>query len=220
MAMREAGISAPRPALSPSVWRAAQPLILASESPSRRALLSAVGLDAEVIAAAVDERALEDRHLAGGGSLESLAIELARAKALAVSAVRPDAYCLGADQTLTLGDRIFHKPRDFVEARRSLAALSGKTHRLTSAFSVARFGQSLVDDADHADLRMRQLDPVTISRYLERAGPAALGSVGAYQVEGLGAHLFDRIEGEHSVVLGLPLLRLFAWLRRENLIAL
>jgi septum formation protein len=218
--MREAGISAPTAAQSPSLWRAAQPLILASKSLSRRALLWAVGLDAEVIAAQVDERALEDRHLARGGSLESLAGELARAKALAVSAVRPHAYCLGADQTLTLEGRIFHKASDFDEARRSLAALSGKTHRLTSAFCVARGGQSLVVDGDHADLRMRPLDPVTISRYLDRAGPAALASVGGYQVEGLGAHLMDRIEGEHSVVLGLPMLRLLAWLRRESLISL
>lgn len=218
--MREAGISAPTAAQSPSLWRAAQPLILASKSPSRRALLWAVGLDAEVIAAQVDERALEDRHLARGGSLESLAGELAQAKALAVSAVRPHAYCLGADQTLTLEGRIFHKASDFDEARRSLAALSGKTHRLTSAFCVARGGQPLVVDGDHADLRMRPLDPVTISRYLDRAGPAALASVGGYQVEGLGAHLMDRIEGEHSVVLGLPMLRLLAWLRRESLISL
>jgi septum formation protein len=220
MAMREAGISAPWAARSPPLWRAGQPLILASKSPSRRALLSAVGLDAEVVAAEVDERALEGRHFARGGSLESLAGELAQAKALAVSAIRPEAYCLGADQTLALEGRIFHKSRDFDEARRSLAALSGRTHRLTSAFCVARAGRSLFVDSDHADLQMRLLDPVTISRYLDRAGPAALESVGGYQVEGLGAHLMDSIEGEHSVVVGLPMLRLLAWLRRENLISL
>ena len=218
--MRDAGTSSSIRALSPSMWRGAQPLVLASKSRSRQALLSAVGLDAEVVAAEVDERKVEARHFAHGGSLESLAGELARAKALAVSAARPDAYCLGADQTLTLEGRIFHQSRNFDEARRSLAALSGKTHRLTSAFCVARAGQSLVVDRDHADLRMRALDPVTISRYLDRAGPAALESVGGYQVEGLGAHLMDRIEGEHSVVLGLPMLRLLAWLRRENLISL
>jgi septum formation protein len=207
-------------ALSPSVWRGPQPLVLASKSPTRRALLSAVGLEAEAAAAEVDERSLEDRHLAAGGSLERLAAELAQAKALAASAARPDAYCLGADQTLTLEGRIFHKARDLDEARRSLAALSGKTHRLTSAFCVARSGQSLVIDSDHADLTMRPLDPATISRYLDRIGSVAFMSVGGYQVEGLGAHLMDRIEGEHSVVLGLPMLRLLAWLRRENLISL
>jgi septum formation protein len=218
--MGEAGIPSSIRTLSPSVWRGTQPLVLASKSRSRRALLAAVGLEAEVVAAEVDERALEDRHLAGGGSLESLAGELARAKALAVSAARPYAYCLGADQTLTLEGRIFHKSRDFDEARRSLAALSGKTHRLTSAFCIVRSGRSLVIDSEYADLSVRPLDPTTISRYLDRAGPAALMSVGGYEVEGLGAHLMDRIEGEHSVVLGLPMLRLLAWLRRENLISL
>ena len=195
-------------------------MILASKSRGRRALLSAVGLDAEVVAAEVDERALEERHLARGGSLESLAMELARVKALTVSAIRPDAYCLGTDQTLTLEGSIIHKSGDFDEAARTLAALSGKMHRLTSAFCIARSGQSLVIDSDHADLQMRPLDPVTISSYLDRTGPAVLASVGAYQIEGLGAHLFERIEGEHSVVLGLPVLRLLDWLRRENLISL
>ena len=172
------------------------------------------------VAPEVDERALEDGYLAGGGSLESVAIELARAKALAVSAKRPDAYCIGADQTLTLEGRILHKSRDLAQAAQTLAALSGKTHRLTSAFCVARAGQALIVHRDHADLRMRALDPSEISRYLERAGTGVLSSVGVYQGEGLGIHLFERIEGDHSVVLGLPMLSLLAWLRRENLISL
>ena len=208
------------PTTLPPLWRGARPLVLASRSESRRALLSAAGLDVEVVAPGVDERALEDRHLAQGGSLESLALELARAKALAVSAERPDDYCIGADQTLTLDGGIFHKPRDFAEAAQTLAALSGKTHRLTSAFCVARASQALVVHRDHADIRMRALDPGEISRYLERAGPGVLASVGVYQGEGLGVHLFEHIEGDHSVVLGLPMLSLLAWLRRENLISL
>jgi septum formation protein len=204
----------------PPIWRGAGPLILASKSKSRLSLLSAAGVSAEVVGADIDERAFEDRFLGSGGSPESLAIELARAKALAVSALRPEAYCLGADQTLTLDGRLIHKSRDFSEAAQSLAALEGKTHRLSSAFCVARAGQSLVVDKDHAHLRMRPLDPDAISRYLDRAGPSVLASVGVYQVEGLGAHLFDRIDGDHSVVLGLPMLKLLAWLRRENLISL
>ncbi len=204
----------------PPLWRGAGSLVLASRSESRRALLSAAGLDAGCVAPEVDERALEDGYLAGGGSLESVAIELARAKALAVSAKRPDAYCIGADQTLTLEGRILHKSRDLAQAAQTLAALSGKTHRLTSAFCVARAGQALIVHRDHADLRMRTLDPSEISRYLERAGTGVLSSVGVYQGEGLGIHLFERIEGDHSVVLGLPMLSLLAWLRRENLIAL
>jgi septum formation protein len=202
------------------IWQGAASLVLASRSESRRALLSAAGLDPEVVAPGVDERALEERHLARGGALESLAAELACAKALAVSAERPDAYCIGADQTLTLEGRIFHKSRDLAEGAQTLAALSGKTHRLTSAFCVARAGKALVVHRDHADLRMRALDPGEISRYLERAGPGVLTSVGVYQGEGLGIHLFEHIEGDHSVVLGLPMLSLLAWLRRENLISL
>jgi septum formation protein len=204
----------------PPLWRGAGPLVLASRSESRRALLSAAGLEAEFVAPDVDERAVEDRYLTRGGSLESLALELARAKALAVSTARLDAYCIGADQTLTLEGRILHKSRDFAEATQSLAALAGKTHRLTSAFCVARAGQALVVHRDHADLRMRALDPGEISRYLERAGPDVLASVGVYQGEGLGIHLFEHVEGDHSVVLGLPMLSLLGWMRRENLIAL
>jgi septum formation protein len=168
----------------------------------------------------IDERALENRYLADGGSLESVSIELARAKALAASALRPDAYCLGADQTLTLEGSIIHKSRDFAEAAKTLGALGGKTHRLNSAFCLARAGEALMTDSDHADLCMHPLDHATISRYLARIEAAALASVGAYQIEGLGAHLFKRVEGEHSVILGLPMLKLLAWLRRENLVSL
>jgi septum formation protein len=208
------------PAALPPLWRGAGPLVLASRSESRRALLAAAGLDAESIAPEVDERALEDRYLAEGGAIEGVAIELARAKALAVSAKRPEAYCIGADQTLTIDGAIFHKSRDLVEGAQTLAALSGRTHRLTSAFCVARAGQALFVHRDHADLHMRPLAPSEISRYLERAGPGVLASVGVYQGEGLGIHLFEHIEGDHSVVLGLPMLSLLAWMRRENLISL
>jgi septum formation protein len=203
----------------PPLWRGAGPLVLGSGSASRRALLTAAGLDAEVVAPQVDERAIEDRYLAGGGLLENVASELAQAKALAVSSERPLAYCIGADQALTLEGKILHKSGDLAEGARTLAALAGKTHRLTSAFCVARGGEPLVVHRDHADLRMRALDPIEISRYLERAGPGVLSSVGVYQVEALGIHLFERIEGNHSVVLGLPMLSLLAWLRRENLIS-
>jgi septum formation protein len=204
----------------PPLWRGAGPLVLGSGSASRKALLSAAGLNAEVVSPEVDERAVEDRYLAAGGSLENVASELAQAKALAVSAERPHAYCIGADQTLTLEGKILHKSRDLAEGAQTLAALSGKTHRLTSAFCVARAGQALVVHRDHADLRMRTLDLAEISRYLERAGPSVLSSVGAYQGESLGIHLFEHIEGDHSVVLGLPMLSLLAWMRRENLISL
>jgi len=202
------------------LWRGEGPLVLASKSESRRALLAAAGLEAQSVAPEVDERALEDRYLAGGGSVEGVAVELARAKALVVSTKRLEAYCIGADQTLTLEGRILHKAKDLAEAANTLSTLAGKTHRLTSAFCIARGGEALVVHRDHADIRMRPLDPNEISRYLERVGPSVLASVGVYQGEGLGIHLFERIEGDHSVVLGLPMLSLLAWMRRENLISL
>ena len=124
------------------LWKGGTPLILASKSEARRALLNAAGLDAEILAANIDERALEHRFLADGGSPKDLAPALAEAKALAVSASRPEAFCLGADQTLALGNTIMHKPRDLDDAAQSLAILSGRTHRLNSAFCIARSGET------------------------------------------------------------------------------
>jgi septum formation protein len=204
----------------PVLWAGAEPLVLASKSASRRALLAACGLGVETMAPDVDERAVEERYLSSGGALDGLAVELARAKALAASASRPGAYCLAADQTLTVGQRILHKARDRREAAQSLASLAGRAHRLTSAFCVARNGQALVVDSDAAELDMRPLDEPTIRRYLDLAGPAVLSSVGVYQLEALGVHLFERIRGDHFTILGLPLLKLLAWLRAEGLLAL
>jgi septum formation protein len=202
------------------LWSGAAPLVLASRSSSRRALLTAAGLSPEIIAADVDERTLERDHLAGGGSLENLASRLAMEKALVASARRPGAYCLGADQTLIVEGRVLHKSADLAEAARSLAALQGRTHCLISAFCVARWGQAMVVEADHADLTMRPLDANAIARYLDLAGMSALLSVGVYRIEGFGLHLFDRIDGDFATILGIPMLRLLAWLRRENLISL
>ena len=156
-----------------SLWRGAGPLILASTSESRRALLSAAGLEAEFVAPEVDERALEDRYLAGGGSLEDVADRIGArprrsrsarcVRTLTASApIRRSRSKAGSSTSLAISPK----------AAQTLAALSGKTHRLTSAFCVARAGQALVVHRDHADLRMRALDPAEISRYLERAGPA------------------------------------------------
>jgi septum formation protein len=202
------------------LWVGGSPLVLASKSESRRALLTAAGLHAEVQPANIDERALEHQFLAGGGSLENLAAALAEAKALAVSALRPEAYCLGADQTLTLGTIVMHKPRDFDEALQSLSMLSGRAHRLISAFCIARSGTTLVIDADTADLHMRPLDHEAIATYLHLAGPLVLSSVGAYQIEGLGVNLFDHVEGDFATILGMPMFKLLAWLRRQHLVAL
>ena len=149
-----------------------------------------------------------------------VALELARAKALAVSAERPDAYCIGADQTLTLEGRILHKSRDLAEAAQTLAALSGKTHRLTSAFCVARAGQALVVHREHADLDMRALDPARFH---------AISNAPGRRVGALSAPIRARVlEFICSSALKaiIPLFSdcrcwsLLAWMRRENLISL
>jgi septum formation protein len=202
------------------LWAAEAPLLLASKSAARRALLEAAGLRAEVVAAKIDERANEDRFFAAGGRPSDLAVALAQAKALSASRARPEAYCLGADQTLILGDRLLHKPCDLDQAAQLLAALADRTHRLSSAFSVARAGKTLVVDVEHANLQMRALDRRTIEKYLELAAPAVLSSVGAYHLEGLGVHLFDRVEGDFATILGIPMFKLLAWFRREGLISL
>ena len=204
----------------PSLWIGRKKLVLASKSASRRHLLESAGLDFEVEAAGIDERALESEFLAQGGPGEALALALARAKALEVSARRPDAPCIGADQILTVEGRLVHKSETLESAARTLGALSGRTHRLTSAFAIARDGRIAHDGQDSADLTMRALDSRQIALYLACAGPGVLASVGVYQIEGLGVHLFDAIEGDHATILGLPMLKLLSCLRSEGMLAL
>jgi septum formation protein len=202
--------------LAPSLWIGASPIVLASKSASRRALLAAAGLPFEVEPADIDERAVEQQLAEGGDA----ALALARAKALAVSARRPDGLTLGADQTLTLDGQAMHKAPTRAAAAEALAAMSGRAHRLTSAFALARGGAILAEDSDSADLTMRALDAAQIARYLDTAGPAVLASVGGYQIEGLGLHLFASISGDHATILGLPMLKLLAALRGLGVLAL
>lgn len=203
-----------------SLWTGREALVLASKSASRRQLLASAGLAFDVEPAEIDERALEDEFFAGGGAVEKLALTLARAKALDVSARRPGVLCLGADQTLSLEGRLFHKSATLEVAAETLAALSGRRHQLTSAFALARDGRLVGEGEDSAILSMRSLDAGGIARYLEIAGPQVLASVGVYQLEGLGVHLFEAIEGDHTTILGLPMLKLLACLRREGALGL
>ena len=188
-------------------------LILASGSPFRRALLENAGVSVEAMPADLDERALEAPLKDSGASPEDVALVLAEAKAAAVSETHPGRLVLGCDQTLSLGDEIFHKPADMEGARRHLLALSGRTHHLNSAAVLTRDGKVLWRRVGVASLTMRKLDPAFIGRYLARVGSKALQSVGAYQVEGEGIQLFDRIEGDHFTIVGLPLLAVLAELR-------
>lgn len=190
-----------------------QPFILASSSPFRKAMLANAGLDFTAVAAEIDERAVEAPLADSGATPEEVAEILAVAKATEVSERHPGALVLGCDQTLSLGDHMFHKPRDMEDARRHLLALSGKTHHLNSAAVLVRDGNVLWRTVSVASLTMRTLEPAFIGRYLARVGQKALQSVGAYQIEGEGIQLFDKIEGDYFTIVGLPLLPVLAALR-------
>jgi septum formation protein len=189
-------------------------LVLASGSPFRKAMLENAGVPVETVPAGLDERALEAPLKDSGTSPEDVALVLAEAKAVEVSERKPGRLVLGCDQTLSLGDEIFHKPADMEGARRHLLALSGRTHQLNSAAVLARDGKVLWRHVGVASLTMRKLDPAFIGRHLARVGQKALQSVGAYQVEGEGIQLFEKIEGDHFTIVGLPLLAVLAELRR------
>jgi septum formation protein len=201
-------------------WNSDHRLILASGSRARRDLLTSAGAPFEIDAAEIDERTVEDAFLSGGGRVEKLPAFLARTKAVSVSRRHPGALCVGADQVLTLDGRIFHKPGTIREAAAQLAAMSGRTHRLTSAFAVAQDGRVGYEDEDHADMTMRSLDSRQIDLYLRVVGEMALTTVGAYQVEKFGVHLMESIRGDHATILGLPILKLLSCLRRAGALEL
>jgi septum formation protein len=198
------------------LWLDRQPLVLASKSNVRGKLLAAAGLRFEIRPASIDERAVEKQ--AGAGDAVAAARLLARSKALAVAAERPSQLVLGADQTLALGSTRFSKPADRNAAAEQLRALRGRTHELHSAAAVTRDGAVLFDCVETARLTMRAISDEFLDNYLTLAGDAALHSVGGYQLEGIGVHLFDRIEGDYFTILGLPLLPLLAFLRKSGFI--
>jgi septum formation protein len=200
-----------------SLWLAA-PLVLASKSSVRRALLEAAGIPLVIEPAAVDERAVESSK-AASASAARVASLLAREKALEVAARKSKSTVLGADQTLALGERRFSKPASAEAAREQLKALAGKTHELHSAVAVAKGGDILFETVVTARLTMRPLSDGFLDAYLTAAGAGVSSSVGAYQLERAGVHLFERIEGDHFTILGLPLLPLLAYFRSAGLVA-
>ena len=199
-----------------SIWLGKEPLILASQSSARKMLLANAGIPFEAIPADIDERAVQkDSGLSAPGEIAKL---LAQEKALWVSQQKPGRTVVGADQTLALGSRLFSKPNGRAAAADQLRLLAGNSHELHSAFAVARDGKILFADVSIAGMSMRSLSDSEIEAYLDQAGDAVTTSVGAYQLEGLGVHLFERIDGDHFTILGLPLLPLLAFLRRERLL--
>ncbi len=177
-------------------------------------MLEAAGIAVEVRPADIDERGVE--ATAPAGDAGAAAALLARAKANAIAAAMPGRLVLGADQTLALGAQRFSKPADRAAAGAQLRALAGRTHELHSAVAFVRDGAVLFEHVGVARLAMRPLSEAFIDAYLDAAGAAATASVGAYQLEGLGVQLFDRVDGDYFTVLGLPLLPALEFLRRQG----
>ena len=199
-----------------TLWRGKDKLILASQSRARQMLLANAGIAFEAIPAAIDERAVQQGSgLSAPGAIAAL---LAGEKALAVSLQQPRRYVVGADQTLALDTRLFSKPDGRAQAAEQLRDLAGRSHQLHSAVAVAQDGKILFESVTVARMTMRALSGAEIRTYLDEAGEAVTSCVGAYQLEGLGVHLFEHIEGDHFTILGLPLLPLLAFLRSERLL--
>lgn len=199
------------------LWLAPHPLVLASRSAIRRSLLESAGILVDVSVPVLDERAIEAR--AGPLSPRDAALLLAREKARAVVDVQTGQLVLGVDQTLSLDATRFTKPVDIEAARNQLRSLSGRTHELCSGFAIAKNGQVIYSHCEVARMTMRSLSERFLNAYLQAVGAAVTTSVGGYQLEKLGIHLFERIEGDHFTILGLPLMQLLGFLRREGCVA-
>ncbi len=200
-----------------TIWRERQPLILASQSAVRKNLLVNAGITVETSPADIDERGIQQGSgLTNPGQIAAL---LAGEKAKFISAKSPGRYVVGADQTLALGERLFSKSENLAAAAAQIKTLSGQTHALHSAVSVAKDGAMLFSHVSVARMTMRFLTDSEIEAYITEAGDAVMSSVGAYQLERTGVHLFERIDGDHFTILGLPLLPLLGFLRSRNLLA-
>lgn len=193
-------------------------IILASKSKHRQELLKNAGVSFSTQSADIDEREVEIPLIKAGLGGEDVAEVLAIAKATEVSKSNVDAYVIGCDQTLSLEGELLHKVKDMEEAQRRLLLLSGKKHQLNSAVTLIRNGEVLWSHVEIATITIRKLDPGFIGRHLSDAGEKVLSSVGAYQIEGLGVQLFEKIEGDYFSIIGLPVLPLLAQLRKLELV--
>ena len=192
-----------------------QHFILASGSAIRARILKAAGLSFRIVKPDVDESIIKESGLAKGEGLEEIAMRLAEAKTMAV-AHADDGLVIGADQILEFEGRAYDKPKSTEEAGKRLQEMQGRAHTLINAVAVARDGAIIWRSLNRPKLFMRTLTVEEIETYLKEAGPGILSSVGAYQIENLGARLFDRIEGDYFAVLGLSLFPLLKLLREEG----
>jgi septum formation protein len=191
-------------------------LVLASKSASRSMLLRGAGVTFDIVTSGVDEAATKARMLSDGP--KAVAEALAEEKALAVAA-QTDGLIIGADQTLDLAGALYDKAETMEAARQRLQTFRGRTHQLHSAVAVAEGPRIVWSETVSATLTMRDFSDAWLDGYLQRGGPALLGSVGCYQLEGEGAQLFEAIDGDYFAILGLPLFGLFAYLRRSGVLA-
>jgi septum formation protein len=193
-------------------------LILASGSAARRQMLLNAGLAFDVVPAEIDEDSVRDVMIASAPHPQ-IAVVLAETKALSVAAAHPGAIVIGSDQILSTGDDILSKPGSRKGARETLRTLSGRTHWLHSAVAVAVGDDLRWRTVESAALTMRDLSDADIECYLDAAGSGIFGCVGAYQIEGAGVQLFERVAGDHFTIMGMPLLPLLGQLRRMDEVA-
>ncbi|WP_334160739.1 Maf family protein [Phenylobacterium sp.] len=193
-------------------------VVLASKSAARRAVLEGAGVPFETAVAGVDEDAVKTSLLAEGATPRDVADALAELKAIRISRTRPD-FVVGADQTLEFEGKLYDKAGTLDEARERLKALRGKPHKLHSAVVVAKDGAPIWREVVTAKLTMRDFSDAFLEDYLAQEGDEALGSVGCYRLEGPGAQLFAKIEGDYFAILGLPLLGLLDLLRQHRVLA-
>lgn len=195
-----------------------QKIILASKSPYRAQILLDAGIEFEIQPASIDERTVEASLLGSDLDADDIATILAQTKAVDVSEKHSQAWVIGSDQTLTLDGQLLHKPKDMEEARRRLLLLSGKSHQLNSAIALVKDGKTIWHHTEKSTIKFRDISPEFVGRHLASVGEVALTSVGAYQIEGEGIQLFDKIEGDFFSIMGMPIIPLLNQLRKLEII--